>query len=631
MRRRASARARLAEPPSSAGAGAAGSAAALPPAGRAARWSASMRLAARTARPAMAASCARWSAAPSDTRLMVVYGYARLVGYDEQAASSCPTSSRRVDVEDGRIFTLHLRKGHRWSDGEPFTTEDFRYYWEDVANNKELSPVRPAAASCSSTASRPSSRCSTTTDGALQLGEAQPVLPAGAGRRRRRCSSIAPAHYLKQFHANVRRPEKLEAAGRRGTGRATGRSCISRKDDMYEFDNPDLPTLQPWMHTTPPPAERFVARAQSLLPPGRQRRPAAALHRPGHPRRRRRQADPGQDRRRRDRPAGARPRFKQLHVPEAEREAQRPVTLRLWQTARGSASRALSRTSTPTTRSGASCCATCASAARCRSAIDRDDDQPGRSISASASGGNNTVLPASPLYQAGVSATPGRDYDPRRGQPLLDEIGLTERDADGLRLLPDGRPMELIVETAGEEHRADRRARAGRATTGARSASRSTRKPSQREVLRNRVFSGETLMSIWFGIENGIPTRRHEPDEFAPTSQRAAAMAEVGPVLRDQGREPASRPTCPRRSSCSSSSTPWNATSTRGARRRSGAHARDLQPTGVHDRPRRRRACSRSRRASAAQPARGGASTTGSPGRSSASTHPDTFWFDKAG
>ena len=31
-----------------------------------------------------------------------------------------------------------------------------------------------------------------------------------------------------------------------------------RKDGMYNFDNPDLPTLQPWRSTTPPPATRFV-------------------------------------------------------------------------------------------------------------------------------------------------------------------------------------------------------------------------------------------------------------------------------------------------------------------------------------------------------------------------------------
>ena len=54
-----------------------------------------------------------------------------------------PDILKEVEVEDGRIFTLHLRKGHRWSDGEPFTSEDFRYWWEDVANNEALSPTGP--------------------------------------------------------------------------------------------------------------------------------------------------------------------------------------------------------------------------------------------------------------------------------------------------------------------------------------------------------------------------------------------------------------------------------------------------------------------------------------------------------
>src|SRR3546814_16933873 len=38
------------------------------------------------------------------------------------------------------VFTFHLRPGHRWSDGAPSTSEDFRYWWEDVAQNKEITP-----------------------------------------------------------------------------------------------------------------------------------------------------------------------------------------------------------------------------------------------------------------------------------------------------------------------------------------------------------------------------------------------------------------------------------------------------------------------------------------------------------
>src|ERR687897_2737117 len=77
-----------------------------------------------------------------DTRLMVVYGYARLVAYNE-AFELVPDILQDVEVEDGRVFTMHLRPGHRWSDGEPFTSEDFRFYWEDMANDAEVSRFGP--------------------------------------------------------------------------------------------------------------------------------------------------------------------------------------------------------------------------------------------------------------------------------------------------------------------------------------------------------------------------------------------------------------------------------------------------------------------------------------------------------
>ena len=89
-----------------------------------------------------------------DIRMMVVYGYARLVGYDEQLQLVPDILEKRRRRSTAAIFTLHLRHGHKWSDGQPFTTEDFRYFWEDVANNKELSPVG-LPRRCSSTASAP--------------------------------------------------------------------------------------------------------------------------------------------------------------------------------------------------------------------------------------------------------------------------------------------------------------------------------------------------------------------------------------------------------------------------------------------------------------------------------------------
>src|SRR4051812_22228888 len=78
-----------------------------------------------------------------DLRVMNWYGYARLVGYDASYRLK-PDILESFEVSaDSRSFTLHLRPGHRWSDGAPFTAEDFRYYWQDMEENRDLSPLGP--------------------------------------------------------------------------------------------------------------------------------------------------------------------------------------------------------------------------------------------------------------------------------------------------------------------------------------------------------------------------------------------------------------------------------------------------------------------------------------------------------
>jgi len=77
-----------------------------------------------------------------DTRQMVVYGYSRLVIYDQDYKLQ-PDLLASYDNIDDKVFTFHLRAGHKWSDGEPFNSADFEYWWDDVANNDELMPSGP--------------------------------------------------------------------------------------------------------------------------------------------------------------------------------------------------------------------------------------------------------------------------------------------------------------------------------------------------------------------------------------------------------------------------------------------------------------------------------------------------------
>ncbi|MFW6256720.1 MAG: ABC transporter substrate-binding protein [Bacillota bacterium] len=41
-------------------------------------------------------------------------------------------------TNDGKTFTLYLREGVRWSDGEELTTEDIMFWYEDILQNEEL-------------------------------------------------------------------------------------------------------------------------------------------------------------------------------------------------------------------------------------------------------------------------------------------------------------------------------------------------------------------------------------------------------------------------------------------------------------------------------------------------------------
>lgn len=46
--------------------------------------------------------------------------------------------------DDYTELTIELRKGHRWSDGEPFTAEDIRFWYEDLILNEEIYPETPS-------------------------------------------------------------------------------------------------------------------------------------------------------------------------------------------------------------------------------------------------------------------------------------------------------------------------------------------------------------------------------------------------------------------------------------------------------------------------------------------------------
>ena len=47
---------------------------------------------------------------------------------------------------DGKMLTVHLIEGAKWSDGAPFTTADTEFYYNDVVNDPEVTPLMGASA-----------------------------------------------------------------------------------------------------------------------------------------------------------------------------------------------------------------------------------------------------------------------------------------------------------------------------------------------------------------------------------------------------------------------------------------------------------------------------------------------------
>ncbi|WP_340108013.1 ABC transporter substrate-binding protein [Pikeienuella sp. HZG-20] len=471
-----------------------------------------------------------------DVRYAVVYGYARLVGYDQDFELK-PDILKSVDVKEGRVFTLHLRKGHKWSNGDPFTSEDFRYWWEDVANNPLLSPSGPPELMIVGDAPPEFVVIDETT---VQYAWPTPnprFLPALAAARPP--FIYRPAKYLKQFHADYADPAALEALVAENAVR-NWPQLHNRLDNLYNFDNPDLPTLQPWVNTTPKNNSRYVLARNPYYhrvdPEGRQlpyvdtveMTVAAGGLIPAKVNR-----------------GEADLQVRGLSFSDApvlkKGEAEGGYTTYLWTNGAG-ADIALYPNQTVNDPVWRDLMRNMDFRRALSFAINRE------AINKSIYFGlarptNVAALPESPLYNEDF-AYAYANLDRQAANDLLDQVGLGQRDSDGWRLLPDGRRAELIVETAGErleESDALELVQEMWKDVGLKMIFR----PLDRDILRNRAYAGESMMPVWYGWDNGVPTPDASPAALAPVEQTNFSWPAWGQYFQTSGgagEPPATKP-----------------------------------------------------------------------------------------
>ncbi len=443
-----------------------------------------------------------------DIRMMVVYGYARLVGYDSAYRLKADLL-KDFEVEEGRRFTFHLRKGHRWSDGHPFTAEDLRYFWEDVATDPDISPYGAPKALLVE-GKLPKFEVIDAHTVRYTWHKANPFfLPALAGASP--LFIYRPAHYLKPFHAKYEDPEILAMKVKKARKRAW-RALHFGHDRLYRFDQPSLPTLQPWYNTTKPPSDRFVFKRNPYF-----HRVDTAGHQLPYvdevvmtiagSKLIAAKTGSGES----DLQARALQFKNYTFLKRGEKRSG--FTVHRWVTAKG-AQMALY----PNLNAADPAWAKLLRDVRFRRAlslgVNRHEINQVVYFGLGIEGGN-TVLPKSPLYKDSYR-NKWSTFDLKKANALLDEMGLTERDDNDLRLLADGRPLEIIVETAGEDSdQADILQLIS--DSWLKLGIKLFTKPTRREVLRRHALAGTTTMSIWFGLENGVPTANSSPAELTPS------------------------------------------------------------------------------------------------------------------
>ncbi|MEO1607921.1 MAG: ABC transporter substrate-binding protein [Pseudomonadota bacterium] len=453
-----------------------------------------------------------------DIRMVAYYGYARLVGYNSRLELEADILER-FDVQDGRQFTLHLRPGHKWSDGHPFTAEDFRFYWEDIANNKELSPGGVHRH--------------------LLVNDKPPVfevldnytvrytwdapnpyfLSAIAGTRP--LYIYAPGHFLKQFHSKY-------ATDKANDKWASSFNKLARQELPSDMR---MPTLEAWQLQTNPPSSlyefarnpyfhRIDAKGQQLpyadyltvaigsnsLIPAKTGSGDSDLQ-------------------------GRYVRFDDYTFLKAA-EKRDVIKVELWKHTVGSALAIYPNLNTKDEAWRAAF--RDVNVRRALSlAINRREINKAIFFGL-AKESANTVVPESPLFKPEYASAYSR-FDLDEANRLLDQTILAKRGRDGIRLLPDGRRAELILETTGENTM----------QTDVLSLIRDSwskigilmyPRPTHRDLFRNRVYSGDTVISAWPGYDNGLATPDFSPLDFAPTSKQHYQWPQWGDYYWTKGR-----------------------------------------------------------------------------------------------
>jgi len=150
---------------------------------------------------------------------------------------------------DFTTWTLHMRKGAKWSDGEPFTSADIMFWYEDVLLNTELTPKVPkwmqSKDGSTAVVAAPDEYTITWTYTNPNTTLMMELANQDGGDKS--YAVFLPAHYLKQFHTKYANADELNKMVTDNSFKTWGELFATRKNPA---ENPDRPVMAAWKPET---------------------------------------------------------------------------------------------------------------------------------------------------------------------------------------------------------------------------------------------------------------------------------------------------------------------------------------------------------------------------------------------
>jgi peptide/nickel transport system substrate-binding protein len=150
---------------------------------------------------------------------------------------------------DFKVWTIKLRNGARWSDGAPFTADDIVFWHKDVLLNKDLTSALPGWLRNADGTPASVEKVDAHTV-RFTYKQAATLFLTGLANHDggdRTYAAFLPAHYLKRFHPAYAKKEDIDKLVQ-ASGFKTWTELFAAKN--APFENPERPTMAAWMPVT---------------------------------------------------------------------------------------------------------------------------------------------------------------------------------------------------------------------------------------------------------------------------------------------------------------------------------------------------------------------------------------------